>query len=197
MSQLWAPLTSGHFGSGLNDGVLHFIGSLARKAGFPAQDIDQAQVANAVTTEPVAAPTAAAEPVRLQSTSPQVTKKLPSAPRPFLELTNQKRSHHPAKTKTSSYINTAEDDADEAEEVELVLTLPLAERPPSSRVFGGLRNPNRARAIELGLVSTHAGLGDQIRRRSSRGDFNNYPATSNFGVLPDEIVCGCSSPDPF
>ena len=55
------PLASGRFGTGLNDGVNHFIGSIARKIGFPAEDLDQAQLATADATEPVAAPSPAAE----------------------------------------------------------------------------------------------------------------------------------------
>lgn len=56
----------------------------------------------------------------------------------------------------------AELDADESEEVELTLTLPLAKRAVALKEFLDT-HPNsksRARATEL-LISTHAGLGDQ------------------------------------
>jgi uncharacterized membrane protein YgcG/tetratricopeptide (TPR) repeat protein len=161
------PLASGHFGSGLNDGVLHFIGSLARKVGFPAQDIDQVQVANAVTTEPVPAPTPAAEPVET-AVKPAVDEKLAVSTRP-LRVNKPKEIATPDKTKTSSYVNTPEDDADESEEVELVLTLPLAERPAKLKEFleAFPKSKSRARAIEL-LVSTYASLGDQKLKDGDR-----------------------------
>jgi tetratricopeptide (TPR) repeat protein len=57
--------------------------------------------------------------------------------------------------------NTAEDDADEAEEVELVLTLPLSGRVAKLKEFLATypNSKSRPRAFEL-LVSTYAGLGD-------------------------------------
>lgn len=66
----------------------------------------------------------------------------------------------PVKKKTAAEI--AEEEADEAEEVELTLTLPLDKRAVRLREFL-LTKPNskfKPRAIEL-LISTHAALGDQ------------------------------------
>ena len=56
----------------------------------------------------------------------------------------------------------AELDADESEEVELTLTLPLAKRAVALKEFLDTHpdSKSRARATEL-LISTHAGLGDQ------------------------------------
>ncbi len=160
-------LASGHFGSGLNDGLNHFITSLARKTGFPAQDIDQVPVTTAVTSEPLPAPTAAAEPVAtvVKRASDE---KLAVSTRP-LRVNKPKDSAPPAKAKSSPYINTAEDDADEAEEVELVLTLPLAERVGKLKEFleAFPNSKSRSRAIEL-LVSTHASLGDQNLKDGDR-----------------------------
>ncbi|HEX4900975.1 MAG TPA: TPM domain-containing protein [Pyrinomonadaceae bacterium] len=160
-------LASGRFGSGLNDGVTHFIDSLARKAGFPAQDIDQVQVATAVAAEPLPAPTPAAEPVETV-VKPAIDEKLALSTRP-LRVNKPKESAPPAKAKSSPYINTAEDDADESEEVELVLTLPLAERVDKLKEFleAFPNSKSRPRAIEL-LISTHAALGDQNLKDGDR-----------------------------
>ncbi|HKR60266.1 MAG TPA: TPM domain-containing protein, partial [Pyrinomonadaceae bacterium] len=167
-------LSSGRFSQGVNDGVTHFIGSVARKAGFPAQDIDQAQVASATVNEPVVS----ASPVNAPAESPAVV--IPSTsdavaatrPRkvsnPREEVTTPENASAPpaksntsAKSSGSSRVNTAEDDADEAEEVELVLTLPLAERPAKLKEFMEAfpNSKSRPRAIEL-LISTYAALGD-------------------------------------
>ncbi len=54
-----SPISAGRFSQGLNDGVNHFIGSLAKKAGFPANGIDQESVASATQVEPTPAPTPA------------------------------------------------------------------------------------------------------------------------------------------
>lgn len=58
--------------------------------------------------------------------------------------------------------NTPEDDADESEDVELTLTLPLEKRITALNEFlkDYPESKSRPRAIEL-LVSAHAGLGDQ------------------------------------
>ncbi|HET6670290.1 MAG TPA: TPM domain-containing protein, partial [Pyrinomonadaceae bacterium] len=161
------PLASGRFGAGLNDGVSHFIGSLARKVGFPAQDIDQVQIATAVTTEPLPTPSPAAEPVETV-VKPASEEKLTVSTRPF-RVNKPKEIAPPAKAKSASYVNTPEDDADEAEEVELVLTLPLAERPAKLKEFleAFPNSKSRARAIEL-LISTYAGLGDQKLKDGDR-----------------------------
>jgi uncharacterized membrane protein YgcG/tetratricopeptide (TPR) repeat protein len=70
------------------------------------------------------------------------------------------RVNTPLRKKTPAQI--AQDDADESEEVELTLTLPLDKREVKLREWLDT-HPNsksRARATEL-LISTHAGLGDQ------------------------------------
>lgn len=70
------------------------------------------------------------------------------------------RVNDPVRNKTAAEL--AEEEADESEEVELTLTLPLAQRAVALKEFLDT-HPNsksRARATEL-LISTHAGLGDQ------------------------------------
>ncbi len=72
----------------------------------------------------------------------------------------------PVKTKTAAEI--AEEEADESEEVELTLTLPLAKRAVKLKEFLDTHpeSKSRGRATEL-LISTHAALGDQ---RLKNGD---------------------------
>ncbi|HEY6660698.1 MAG TPA: TPM domain-containing protein, partial [Pyrinomonadaceae bacterium] len=70
------------------------------------------------------------------------------------------RVNTPVRKKTAAQI--AEEDADESEEVELTLTLPLDKRAVKLKEWLDT-HPNsksRTRATEL-LISTHAGLGDQ------------------------------------
>ncbi|MGI8919023.1 MAG: TPM domain-containing protein [Pyrinomonadaceae bacterium] len=202
------PLASGRFGAGLNDGVNHFIGSLAKKAGFPAQDIDQTQAGITGATERSPRPTPATEPIEtpavvkpesnqnisLRTRPLRVSKPKESpAPSPAAEpvetpavvkaesnatltvntppvrVNKPKESSTPAKPAKTPYVNTPEDDADESEEVELVLTLPLAERVNKLKEFleAYPNSKSRPRAIEL-IVSTYASLGDQKLKDGDR-----------------------------
>lgn len=154
-----SPIASGRFSQGLNDGVNHFIGSIAKKAGFPANSIDEGSVASAQGVEPVPAPTAGATVespvVKTATRERRVTA--------TAVLVDKPKESTPAPTKVSKtpYVNTPEDDADEAEEVELVLTLPLADRVAKLQEFlkAFPNSKSQPRAIEL-LVSTYASLGD-------------------------------------
>ena len=71
----------------------------------------------------------------------------------------------PAPKKTAAEI--AEEEADESEEVELTLTLPLAKRAVALKEFLDTHpeSKSRPRATEL-LISTHAALGDQKLKNS-------------------------------
>jgi len=84
---------------------------------------------------------------------------------------NKSKVATPAPASSSKYVNTPEDDADEAEEVELVLTLPLAERVAKLKEFLAAfpKSKSRPRAVEL-IVSTYAGLGDlKLKNGDSEG----------------------------
>lgn len=159
---LRGPISAGRFGQGVNNGVTHVIDLLAKKVGFTAQDIDQAQVASAAVTEPAPTPSAVNTPAEPQpivkANNPET---LTVTTRPVRVNKVKEAPAAPAKTKATPHVNTAEDDADEAEEVELVLTLPLAERPAKLKDFLDAfpNSKSRARAIEL-LISTYASLGD-------------------------------------
>lgn len=159
---LRGPISAGRFGQGLNNGVIHVIDLLAKKVGFTVQDIDQAQVAGSAVTGAAPTPTPVdtpAEPQPIVKASNPET--LAGATRPLRVNKVKEAPVAPAKTKSSPHVNTEEDDADEAEEVELVLTLPLAERPAKLKDFLDAfpNSKSRLRAIEL-LISTYASLGD-------------------------------------
>lgn len=95
------------------------------------------------------------------------TEPLPTeTPKPETPKTTKQTRKTPAKAtptvKRLTPAQQAELDADESEEVELTLTLPLAKRAVALKEWLDT-HPNsksRARATEL-LISTHAGLGDQ------------------------------------
>ena len=155
------PLNAGKFNDGLNDGVSHFINALAKKIGFAVDDLDQPKVATAAPAE-VTTPVATSTPAPADSRPGVITSsregKL-TVTSPPVKVSKSK----PAATKAApeKTANTAEDDADEAEEVELVLTLPLSERVAKLKEFLATypNSKSRPRAFEL-LVSTYAGLGD-------------------------------------
>ncbi len=98
---------------------------------------------------------------RVKSPSPETTE--PNTTRtPDPPVTAREPSRSEKSSTVRRTTNTAEDDADESEEVELTLTLPLDARITKLKEF--LRDypdsKSKARALEL-LVSAHAGLGDQ------------------------------------
>ncbi|HEU4710259.1 MAG TPA: TPM domain-containing protein [Pyrinomonadaceae bacterium] len=144
--------------------------------------------ASKTTAEPVATPpaetpraepspseTPTAEPTTNETTKSEVTTEAPKTEAPKTEApktespkpkTTKPARKTPAKAtptpKPLTPEQQAELDADESEEVELTLTLPLAKRAVALKEWLDT-HPNsksRARATEL-LISTHAALGDQ------------------------------------
>lgn len=122
-------------------------------------------------TEPTPTETPAAEPTPSESPKTEpVLNELPKveakpAESPKTSNTGRRKASAttkvtPVKKKTPAEI--AEEDADESEEVELTLTLPLDKRAVKLREFLDTKpdSKSRPRAIEL-LISTHAALGDQ------------------------------------
>jgi tetratricopeptide (TPR) repeat protein len=114
------------------------------------------------TTEPTPSESPANQPVVSESPKPEAT---PSeSPKTETPNTGRKASATtrvtPVRKKTAAQL--AEQEADESEEVELTLTLPLVQRAVKLKEFLDT-HPNsksRSRATEL-LISTHASLGDQ------------------------------------
>lgn len=116
-------------------------------------------------TEPSPGETPTPEPTSNEITKIEVTTEPPKneIPKPTTPKSTRKT---PAKatptTKRLTPAEQAELDADESEEVELTLTLPLAKRAVALKAWldAHPNSKSRARATEL-LISTHAGLGDQ------------------------------------
>ncbi len=160
------PISSGQFSQGLSDGIDHFVAAMAKKLGFSLQDIDQVQTvvaeANPATvvptpTAPTGTVTGEANAVATPSaTTPETREPASSASRPRRVATNS---------------TTPANDENESEEVELTLTLPLAERIVKLKEFQQA-HPNsksKQRAAEL-LISSYAGLGDQqLKDGESKG----------------------------
>ena len=146
-------INSGKFSEGLSEGVQHVVNALAKKAGFTLQDIDQAPVAmnsgsTATNSSPLEKATDEAGPVLA---------------RPVVKISKSSDAKPNAARSTAANKRSVADDEDEAEEVELTLTLPLDKRIIKLQEFLQ-NNPDskaRSRAVEL-LISTHAGLGDQM-----------------------------------
>jgi tetratricopeptide (TPR) repeat protein len=95
----------------------------------------------------------------------------------------------------------AELDADESEEVELTLTLPLAKRAVALKEWLD-KHPNsksRARATEL-LISTHAGLGDQkLKEGDSAGGIQQLMQAIDEAdvTVSDELFSGVIAQIPM
>jgi len=129
-------------------------------------------------TEPTPAETPAAEPTASESpTTEPVATESPNtevATPPKTETPNTGRRKAGANAKTNAPVTkktaaqTAEEELDEIDEVELTLTKPLPERAVKLKEFLDTHSNSKARprAIEL-LISTHAALGD---RKLKNGD---------------------------
>src|SRR5215211_6061703 len=133
--------------------------------------VSDAPKALAQATPPVETPPADPTPTETPASEPSPSESPEPAPAesPKVEpakTTGRKASattrvNTPVRKKTAA--RTAELDADESEEVELTLTLPLDKRAVKLKEWLDT-HPNsksRTRATEL-LISTHAGLGDQM-----------------------------------
>ena len=122
----------------------------------------EATPADTPSSEPSPAESPKSEtPAAEESPKPEVTATPTETPN-----TGRKKPASAAKTNTpvtkKTAAQTAEEELDEIDEVELTLTKPLPERAVKLKQFLDT-HPNskaRPRAIEL-LISTHAGLGDQ------------------------------------
>jgi tetratricopeptide (TPR) repeat protein len=118
------------------------------------------------TPEPRPTETPTPEPTATEVTKTEVTTETPKTEAPKPKASPKPTRKPPAKaTPTARRLTPAQQaelDADESEEVELTLTLPLAKRAEALKKFLDTHpdSKSRARATEL-LISTHAGLGDQ------------------------------------
>ncbi|HEV2885003.1 MAG TPA: TPM domain-containing protein [Pyrinomonadaceae bacterium] len=157
-----ALVTAGQFSEGVNAGVHYFVSSMAEKLSLNPEEFDNPTIIVAVKPPPTetvpANPPSEPTPITITTPVAERPRTIAKAPSPR-EETPRVRSNTP---------NTPEDDADESEEVELTLTLPLAARVAKLKQFleEYPDSKSKPRAIEI-LVSAHAGLGDE---RLKKGD---------------------------
>ena len=129
----------------------------------------------------------------VKETSKEISEKPAETPPPEVTPSKKKTTAtssrvavKPARnTAAPKKVNTPIDDEDEAEEVELTLTLPLAKRAAKLKEFleAYPESKARPRATEL-LLSTHAGLGDQYLKN---GDVENGIKEFNLAIDEAEV----------
>ncbi|MDQ5846519.1 MAG: TPM domain-containing protein [Acidobacteriota bacterium] len=155
--QMQAPVQSGDFNNALTSGIRHFVKSMAEKLALNAEDFETVQ-ATIADPAPVAKP---AEEVVDRTPRPEGTE--------GVQLTAKPAATREAAVSTrSARVVMTGDDAAEAEEVEVTLTLPPEARVAKLKSFLQ-EHPNsksKMRATEL-LVSAHAAFGDE---RLKKGD---------------------------
>ncbi len=158
--RLRSSLSSARLAEGLLASVQQFAIDLGGKLGFSTDGLDQTPATQSAANEPSPAPsiTAGDQPKALESPLPESSPAV-AAKTPKLSDTAQ-----PVKTSgaTSKKKPAPVDDAAEAEEVEVTLTRPFAERVENLKAFLAAHpdSKSKSRAMEL-LISAHAALGDE------------------------------------
>lgn len=157
--RMQAPVQAGDFNQALNSGIRHFVKSMAEKLALNAEDFETV-AATIADTAPVTKP---AEEV-VGNPQPEKTEAVPTVkPTVTREATVSTR---PARASANA------DDAAEAEEVEVTLTLPPEARVAKLKAFLKEHpdSKSKMRATEL-LVSAHAAFGDERLKKndSERG----------------------------
>ena len=148
------------------------------------------------TPEPAPSESPTAEPVLTELPKVEVSPtESPKTETPKVE----RKTNAPVRKKTAA--ERAEEEADESEEVELTLTLPLAQRAVKLKEFLDTHpdSKSRARATEL-LISTHAGLGDQkLKNADSAGGIEQLlRAIDEADVsISDQLFAGVISQIPM
>jgi uncharacterized membrane protein YgcG/tetratricopeptide (TPR) repeat protein len=153
-----APVSEGRFGEGLSAGVQHFVRLMAQKLALNTEDFGKMPVPVTVAER---TPSKPADESIVEVSSPAKNATRPLRVKPV-------QVHDPGVSPNPSKPAASEDDAADAEEVELTLTLPVEARVTKLKAFLE-RNPqskSKARAMEL-LVSAHAAVGDE---RLKKGD---------------------------
>jgi tetratricopeptide (TPR) repeat protein len=160
----------------------------------------------APTEAPTPQPTATETPTP-QPTTTEVVKTEAPAETPKVESPKSKNPARktPAKAAPAprklTAAQQAELDADESEEVELTLTLPLAKRATALKEFLDKHpdSKSRDRATEL-LISTHAALGDQQLKagETAAGTEQLFSAIDEAGTtITDDLFSGVISQIPM
>ena len=159
---------TGHYSDGLQEGVWIFASTVAKKAGFSLDGIDQPQPVAQASETPTPAPSPSPSDAQLSAPIKAVpdTNATKAAGGKSEGRKDNKATQEPVETPPA---NTAETEADEAEEVELTLTLPVGERVAKLNDFltAHPESKARGRAFEL-LAGAHAGVGD-LKLKSGDG----------------------------
>ncbi len=161
MSQrMRAAVNAGQVNEALTAGVNYFVSSLATRLSISTADWDKASAPAVIE----ASASTAVKPVNTAPDAVVVPAVTTAAPAERTRLATRNASQEIttiSASKKPGTPNTAEDDADESETVELTLTDPLAERIVKLKSFLNdyPESKSRPRAIEI-LVSARAGLGD-------------------------------------
>jgi len=164
--RLRAFIGAGHYGDGLQEGVQFFVNTVAKKIGFSLEGIDQQQS----TAELIQVPTLpASTPSPIKTATPEKQETERAASKLEGKTRSGKDNQPSAQPAETAPVSTAEDDADEAEEVELTLTLPVNERVTKLKDFLATYPDSKAkgRALEL-LAGAHAGVGEQKLKGGDR-----------------------------
>ncbi len=172
--QMREPMNSGHVAEGLVTGIQKFVEALSKKLGFSAEGLDQpvapgpaAMASPSASPDQVAAAQPSPTPTPNEEPKPQETAvkiepqpvPSPKPPKKSGSTTNNAAKNSSAQSKK---VNTPADDAAEAEEVEVTLAKPVAERIELLKAFlaNHPESKSRSHALEL-LISARAVLGDQ------------------------------------
>lgn len=194
------PISSGRFSQGLADGVDHFVAALAKKKGFSLEDIDRAQPVAVTASVPVSDSTPAATTGNEVVATPVKTaanlEAPPASSRPRFAVP----SNTPSPTNDESSYTWMSPTNDDSEEVELTLTLPLADRIVKLKEFlqAYPNSKSKPRAIEL-LVSSYAALGDQrLKNGDSAGGIEQLMLAINEAPenVSDKLFSGVVSQIP-
>jgi uncharacterized membrane protein YgcG/tetratricopeptide (TPR) repeat protein len=161
-------VNAGQFSEGLNAGVEHFVASMAQKLGVSAEDFDRAASVRsaAVASAPEKSRARRVDDSAAPVDSPAGTRSVTSEP---VRVAVKTSPPHDSNTSPKNKMpDTSADDEADSEEVELTLTLPLAERILELKAFLEEKpeSKSRDRATEL-LISAQAALGDE---RLKKGD---------------------------
>ncbi|MEO7971182.1 MAG: TPM domain-containing protein, partial [bacterium] len=148
-------LNSGKVAEGVSDSVSYFVTAIARNRGLSVADLNAPEAAAATPTPGVLDSPADVAPTA-QVPAPQVSPEV---------VTPGEVTSAPPAVRPRAVANTATNDA-EAEEVELTLTLPVADRVTVLKKFIEAHPDSSAkpRALEL-LISSYAASGDQLLKQ--------------------------------
>jgi tetratricopeptide (TPR) repeat protein/uncharacterized membrane protein YgcG len=172
MSQRMRPLVNaGKFSEGLNNGVRHFVNTIAERLAIDAAEFDKpVSVSDQPTSKTVPvvarAETRVNKPAEESPSPAPITTETDPAPTPAPATASATRRRQVVITPRASVVDDPEADS---EEVELTLTLAPEARIAKLKEFLANRpdSKSRPRATEL-LVSAHAALGDDRLKRSDR-----------------------------